>query len=120
MKILFTVLTLLKLAFARFGSHEFPTTGHFGEQLANEYQMILPEHIKIAKAGSLSDVYAIKEISPLVISSGDTITIKYSSTAPYKTGALIIYQTQMFTKLSCDELFLLHFSNRLDWCLFSS
>jgi len=76
------LLTILSTASALFSrSHKFPLLSPRGEQVANEFQMILPENTKI----QLSTQYSFNSIAPVLIDSGDVVTVQYStSTTPNK------------------------------------
>jgi len=68
-------------------SHDFPLYTPNGVQMtANEFQMIIPENIKFADTmTSSSGKYQITSVSPLVINSGDVVTISYSTSSTPST-----------------------------------
>jgi hypothetical protein len=61
-----------------------------GEQIANEFQMILPENIQDHPTFSASPsgrpAYAIDDVSPLVINNDEVVTISFSTSEATTTG----------------------------------
>jgi hypothetical protein len=69
--------------------HVFPDLLPTGEQSVNEYQFISPHHVKSrASLGSgvahfaEHDSYSLVDISPLVISNNDVVTVSYKTSIP--------------------------------------
>lgn len=65
----------------RSGKHSFPLLTHTGEQSINEFQFIVPENIVDERSNS-DITYQISEISPLVISNDEIVTLNFKSSLP--------------------------------------
>ncbi len=61
-----------------FGQHDCPLLSHRGEQTANEFQMIMVEHVKISRNPN----YTFADIAPLLISNDDVVTVQFYSQTP--------------------------------------
>eukprot|EP01035_Chromulina_nebulosa_P026022 gene26022-34015_t len=79
----------------RFGRHEFPVKGPKGIELANEFQLLEPENFRDGRGKKLVEAvtgeYSIDEVSPLLISNDDVVTVKYSSTNPVSSDWIAAY-----------------------------
>lgn len=80
----------------KFGKHIFPEWTPTGHQSANEFQFVLHDNIRNFrhredKETVLKETGSITDISPLVISNDDVLTVKYQSTDPQNTDWIAAY-----------------------------
>ena len=80
MKYVLFFLGLISFGNAFLQRHEFPLLGPRGEQVANEFQMILPEKILMPKLKL--EEYSIGISSPLQIDNDDVVTVRYKTMKP--------------------------------------
>ena len=65
------------------GKHSFPRYTPNGNEAANEFQMIQPEHIiDMRHHMTATGTYSIKKVSPNVIKNDDVVTISFQSSSP--------------------------------------
>ena len=66
----------------RFGSHLFASKTPQGFEVANEFQMVLPENIKDLRGKYSDNAYKFTKIYPLLINNDDVVTVSFSSKTP--------------------------------------
>lgn len=75
--------------------HSFPLVGLRGEQLANEFQNLRPNYIVDAREKSslrgTGSAYSILNVSPLLISNDEVVTVTYRAKNPSSTDWIAAY-----------------------------
>jgi len=76
--------------YKRFGNHDFPKKSPKGIETANEFQILEPEFFRDGRAEN-SGTYTIDDISPLLISNDEVVTVKYSASSRSTTDWIGAY-----------------------------
>ena len=90
--------------------HDFPKLNQFNQEPANEFELHIPNNIKLLT--SSSDLYTISSVYPLYINNNDIVTITYESTSPsvgdwigaYSPADVDITTTSPVRYGFCDEV----------------
>lgn len=79
-RIVFLVCALVsvfgRVVLGSLDSHPFPAFTASGEEMANEFQLVVPE----AMVKRLDSAYKITSVSPLLINNDDVVTVKFQTT----------------------------------------
>ena len=90
--------------------HDFPKLNRFNQEPANEFELHIPNNIKLSISSSVT--YTISSVYPLYISNNDIVTITYESTTPsvgdwvgaYSPANVDITTTSPVKYGFCDEV----------------